>query len=175
VKPYLTVFGGLPGTGKTTLARRAAIAWRAVYLRIDTIEQALVASSQAPPEIGPEGYAVAAAVARDNLKAGLPVVADCVNPLPVTRALWRDVATEAGVPILEIEVVCSDRDEHRRRVESRVADIAGHRLPNWNDVAAREFVPWDRPPLRIDTAGRTPEIALEALLASVAAWRSELA
>ena len=37
----LYIFGGLPGTGKTTLARYLAHHQRAVYLRIDTIEQAL--------------------------------------------------------------------------------------------------------------------------------------
>ncbi|NBC95586.1 MAG: AAA family ATPase, partial [Deinococcus-Thermus bacterium] len=36
--PRLIVLGGLPGTGKTTLARAAAAALGAVPLRIDTIE-----------------------------------------------------------------------------------------------------------------------------------------
>ena len=40
----LVVFGGLPGTGKTTLARQVADRLGATYLRIDTIEQALRSS-----------------------------------------------------------------------------------------------------------------------------------
>jgi predicted kinase len=37
----LIIFGGLPGTGKTTLSRMLAERRGALYLRIDTIEQAL--------------------------------------------------------------------------------------------------------------------------------------
>lgn len=37
----LIVFSGLPGTGKTTLARDLASRAGAVYLRVDTIEQAI--------------------------------------------------------------------------------------------------------------------------------------
>ena len=40
-KSTLIVFGGLPGTGKTTLAKAIAGEHAATYLRIDTIEQAL--------------------------------------------------------------------------------------------------------------------------------------
>jgi predicted kinase len=162
---FLAVIGGLPGTGKTTLARQAAQAWRAVYLRLDTIEQALL-SAAPQSDIGPAGYVVARALAVDNLKSGLPVVVDCVNPLPVTREMWRSAASASGAELLEIEVVCSDPVEHRRRVETRDADIAGHKLPTWADVVGRDYASWDRAPLRIDTAGRTPEEALAALLAA---------
>ncbi len=37
----LVVLGGLPGVGKSTVARALLARWPAVYLRIDTIEQAL--------------------------------------------------------------------------------------------------------------------------------------
>jgi predicted kinase len=37
----LIVFSGLPGVGKTTIARELACSLAAVYLRIDSIEQAL--------------------------------------------------------------------------------------------------------------------------------------
>ena len=99
-----------------------------------------------------EGYEVAFAVAADNLALGRTVVADCVNPWPLTRAAWRLVAERAGVRALEVELVCSDDLEHRRRVESRVADIEGHVLPTWKQVVERDYRPWDTPRLVVDTA-----------------------
>jgi len=52
----LTIFGGLPGVGKTTLPKAVAGEWEAVYLRVDTIEQALRFSKAVPGEVGPAGY-----------------------------------------------------------------------------------------------------------------------
>jgi len=145
----LVVFGGLPGTGKTTIAQEIARRFQAVYLRIDTIEQAL--RSAAGPIVGVEGYAVAYALAAENLKFGRIVVADCVNPLPVTRNAWRAAARQTSSKLVEIELVCSDRIEHRRRVESRVADIPGHVLPSWDAVLRHGYVTWSEPRLVLDT------------------------
>ncbi|MEO1068629.1 MAG: AAA family ATPase [Cyanobacteria bacterium J06638_6] len=140
----LYIFGGLPGTGKSSLSSRLARHHRAVYLRIDTIEQAIKAAGK--PLTGPEGYQVAYGLAVDNLRLGATVVADSVNPIETTRAAWRDAAELAECPYLEIEVICSD-----------AADIAGLRLPTWQDVVDRDYAPWRTPHLVIDTAGRSLE------------------
>ena len=150
----LIVFGGLPGTGKTTLARLVARQRRATYLRIDSIEQAVRDSGMLAGEVGPSGYLVAYALAEANLALGQDVVADSVNPLAITRSAWRRAAAVASSPCIEIEVVCSDPVEHRRRVEAREADIAGLRVPSWDDVLRRAYEPWDGPRLVLDTAGR---------------------
>jgi len=41
-KSILYIFSGLPGTGKSTLAKIIARKLNAVYIRIDTIEQGLI-------------------------------------------------------------------------------------------------------------------------------------
>lgn len=157
----LYIFAGLPGTGKTALSRRLARDLPAVHLRIDTIEHAL--REGGVTVAGPEGYLVAYRVAEDNLRAGLHVVADSVNPLRITREAWRDAAGRAGAAWTEIEVVCSDVVEHRARVETRRSDLAGFALPTWHAVANREVEPWDREHLVLDTAGQTLEQSVEAL------------
>ncbi len=150
----LIVFGGLPGTGKTTLARLVAQQKRATYLRIDSIEQAIRDSGMLAGAVGPSGYLVAYALAESNLALGRDVVADSVNPLAITRSAWRRAAANASSPCVEVELVCSDPVEHRRRVETREADIAGLRVPSWDDVRQRAYDPWDGPRLVLDTAGR---------------------
>jgi predicted kinase len=160
--PRLFIFAGLPGAGKTTLARLLARDFRAAYLRVDTIEQAL--RDENVPLTGPEGYVAAYRIAEDNLRLGMSVVADSVNPIGITRRAWRDVAIRAGAPFVEIEVVCSDVTEHRQRVETRSSDIPGLRLPTWNEVESRVYEPWETAPLVVDTAGRTEQVSFATLL-----------
>jgi predicted kinase len=161
VRHMLYIFGGLPGTGKSTLSQHLARYQQAVHLRIDTIEQAF---HEAGTLInGPEGYVVAYRIAADNLRLGLSVVADSVNPLQITRAAWRDVATQSGVAIVEIEVVCSNEAEHRARVTTRSTNISGLRLPTWAEVRSRVYEPWDTEHIVIDTAGQTVEQSIAAL------------
>lgn len=168
----LVAFGGLPGSGKTTLARALAATGGAVYLRIDAIEQALRASGMLAREVGPAGYLAAYALAESNLALGATVVADSVNPLPVTRQAWRDAAARAGAGILEVEIACSDPVVHRRRVDNRRPDLPGLVQPTWQDVLARDYAPWDAPHLAIDTAGRAVADCLAELQAAVAALRA---
>lgn len=166
----LYIFGGLPATGKSALSLELARHRGAVHLRIDTIEQALRDCGNAVS--GPEGYVVAYHLAADNLRLGLEVVADSVNPLRVTRDAWREVAQRSGAPFVEIEVICSNAAEHRQRVESRSSDVPGLRLPTWERVVNREYEPWDRPHIVIDTAGRRIEQSVAMLQRALAPYRS---
>ena len=148
----LVILGGLPGTGKTTIAREFARALEAIHIRIDTIEQAIRNSSLAPAEVNEAGYLVAFALAEDNLRLGRTVIADSVNPIELTRAAWREVANRAGTSFTEVELICSDLAEHRRRIETRQADIDGFKLPTWEEVVARDYEPWTDDHIVIDTA-----------------------
>ena len=160
----LLIFSGLPGVGKTTLARESTRRLGAVYLRIDTIERALAASVLRIEQAEDAGYVAAYGVAEDNLRNGLAVVADSVNPIALTRDAWRAVAERAGVKAVEIEVVCSDVEEHRRRVEARADADPDGRQPRWADVLAREYHSWPRGRIVIDTAGRPVEACIVEFL-----------
>lgn len=151
----LIIMSGLPGTGKTTIARAVARLTGAVHLRIDTIEQAIVRSGVARQPLDEAGYIVGYALAEDHLRLGMDVIADSVNPLQITRAAWRRVAKNAGVPCIEVEIVCSDRKEHQRRATSRFSDIPDLVLPNWRAIVEREYHPWDHDHIVVDTAGRS--------------------
>lgn len=163
----LIVFSGLPGSGKSTIAKLLATRLRAAYLRIDTIEQALLRGGTQPP-IGPEGYAVALAVAEDTLRTGTPVVADAVNALAISRNAWADLAARLNVRYRPVGVHCSDPTEHRRRVEKRTAEIEGHTLPTWAEVTAIRFEPFPPGMLVIDTAQVSGTDAVDRILSRLA-------
>jgi len=161
--PRLIIFGGLPATGKTTIARDLARQLGATYLRIDTIEQALRDSAMMSQPINDEGYRVAYAVAEYNLRLGRTVIADSVNPIQLSRDAWIDVAHRAHARAVEVEVICSDPQLHRQRVETRSVDIRGLSLPSWEKVISREYEPWEREHIVIDTAGRSVVESIEQL------------
>lgn len=163
----LIAFAGLPGTGKTTLSRALARRIGAAWLRIDVVEGALRRSGLSGDTIGAAGYEVAMAVAADQLAGGLTIVADSVNPVEASRAGWRAVAARAGCPVLEVEVICSDAAEHRRRVEALDDGVPGLPRVTWQRVSNRGYEPWRGERLTVDTARLAPDAALDVLMAAL--------
>jgi hypothetical protein len=68
---------------------------------------------------------------------------------------------------MNIEIVCSDVTEHRRRVESRTSDVEGHRSPTWQDVIGRDYREWDCPRLVVDAARLTVDESVRAIVSSL--------
>ncbi|MBE9103302.1 AAA family ATPase [filamentous cyanobacterium LEGE 07170] len=157
----LYIFSGLPGTGKSTLATALSRICNGCYLRVDTIEQTMKNAGISLE--GPEGYAIAYALAEDNLRLGMNVIADTVNPIELTREAWRRAAENAKSAFREIEIVCTDLDEHKRRIETRKTSVKGLTLPTWKAVQNREYHPWTGDRIIIDTAGATPEQSIQQL------------
>jgi len=157
----LIALAGLPGVGKSSIARCLAGRSGAVWLRIDSMDQAIWASGTAPSDLFDWSYRAAQAIAADNLALGLDVVADCVNDCHEARHGWEAVGRRAAAEVIWLEVVCSDLAEHRRRVETRSSDIKGLDLPGWDAVAARAYDDWNRDRFVIDTAHRSLEQCVE--------------
>jgi predicted kinase len=163
----LIVFAGLPASGKYSIARGLARKSGAVWLRIDSIEQAIRESGAVPGSPGDAGYRAAYAVAEDNLRLGRDVIGDSVNPWMLTRNAWRDAGLRAGAQVVEVEIVCSDIEQHRRRLETRTSEVPGLILPDWQAVIGRDYHPWDRDRLTIDTAGRSVTDCIYLVLAAL--------
>jgi predicted kinase len=168
----LTVISGLPATGKSTVASAVAQHTATPYLRVDRIEQAIVAWSSLVHPVGPVGYAVAHQIAAEQLELGLDVIVECVNPVAVTRDGWVGTATAAGAMVVEVELICSDPALHRRRVETRPSDVEGLVKPTWQEVESREYETWSRPHLVLDTATMGVEPIVDRIVASIESART---
>ena len=158
----LYIFSGLPGVGKSTLAQLLAARVQAAYLRIDTVEQGL--RDLCGVFVQGEGYRLSYRLAGDNLRLGISVVADSVNPIILTRNEWNQVAIGAGCTFVNIEVLCSCKDEHRARVENRTSPVKNLILPQWEDVENREYDLWTKEIIGIDTFGKSEDESFEELL-----------
>ena len=139
--------------------------YKAAYLRLDTIEHGI--KELCHVNVQGEGYRLSYRIASDNLLLGNHVVADCCNPWDLTRIEWEDVATQNNGEYINIEILCSDQEEHRTRVETRENDIQGFVLPDWENVRKREPRAWKTPVIQIETAGRSAEACIKELLRKI--------
>ena len=117
----LIEFGGLPGTGKSTLAGHLAEDSGAVWLRIDEIEGAMRRNGLTAAQTGVTAYSVAHDVAASHLRRGLTVIADAVNPVDAARLGWRDLARSVRARHVVIETSCPD-PVRQDRLARRTAD-----------------------------------------------------
>ncbi|MFE1316042.1 AAA family ATPase [Kitasatospora phosalacinea] len=87
---------------------------------------------------------VAEAVADGVLALGQSAIVDAVNAVEAARGQWRALAARRGVPVVFLEVVCSDQAVHRGRLAGRKRGIAGFPEPDWAAVERlrAEFEPW---------------------------------
>ncbi|MCP3941839.1 MAG: AAA family ATPase [Desulfobacteraceae bacterium] len=161
----LYIFSGLPGSGKTTLSQMLARHLNAVYLRIDTVEQGL--RDLCSMQVEAEGYRLSYKIASDNLGLGISVVADSCNPIVLSRTEWEQVAIESRVGFINIEIICSDKVEHQKRVETRKGTIPGLIVPTWKKVESRQYDTWTSKRVIIDTAVKTINESFNELVSKI--------
>ena len=161
--PMLLAFGGLPGVGKTTIARQVTQACGAVHLHIDEIEQTIRSANEGGGDPAALAYAIAHVLAETCLRAGNIVVVDCINLLAGMRNAWRATAASTDSPIVEIEIVCSDPTKHRHRVERRISEIPGRKMPSWVTVIRQAYEPWPERHLMINTARESIDEAVNSI------------
>lgn len=79
----------------------------------------------------------------------------------------EQTALNAGARYVNIEVVCSDEEEHRARVEARFKASPESGQPAWADVKNREYHDWTVERILLDTSGKTERECLHELLAGL--------
>ena len=111
---------------------------------------------------GVRGYDLPAVVKLLEIHGGVPYHL-LLGTWERDRPPGEAVAADASKDAIEIEVICSDPSEHRRRVETRNADIDGLSWPTWQAVLERTYEDWTRPHLVLDTAKKSIEEVTEEL------------
>jgi adenylylsulfate kinase-like enzyme len=158
-KPFLLIFSGLAGSGKSTLAQNIAKIINAVYLRIDTMDNFFFGLDTYKVQ-GNESYTLAQKIIEDNIKVGNKIISDQCNPWKLTRDQFNDIAIKNNCKYVNIEIICSDVEEHKKRIEKR-----GY--PKWEEVNKWGYDPWNEEHIIIDTANKAIEESTKELLEKI--------
>jgi predicted kinase len=166
VDPVLVVVGGLPGTGKSTLADGLATQLVVPVFNKDWIEASLRRDGvTADRGSGQVAENLLTTLAGQQLRRRQSAILDTVARLPASRAMWRRLADDAAASWRLIECVCHDPDLHRRRVVGRDRGIPGWYELCWADVedVRSRGAPWSEEHLVVDAARPAAENLAVAL------------
>ncbi|MFC4244425.1 AAA family ATPase [Gryllotalpicola reticulitermitis] len=155
----LIALAGLPGSGKSAIARELARMLPATHLAVDDLEDAMLrAGLRNSYEVGLAAYLAAEAAAEANLQVGGSVVIDAVNDHPYARGQWVQLAQRCASSFAFIEVQCSDETLHRTRLAHRERNYRALPEPTWESLLPRREAlrAWDGERITIDTANANP-------------------
>lgn len=156
----LVVMAGLPGAGKSTVAEAVGARLALPVLSVDPIESAILSAGiDADQPTGLAAYLVAETIAESVVAGGGGIVVDAVNAVEPAREQWLRLATRRGIPIRFVEVVCSEPDVHRARLEARGRQLAHLSEPTWHAVeqSLDEWEPWG------GASGSVPRITVDSV------------
>ena len=166
----LVVVGGVPGTGKSTIATQASQLLGATLLSKDVLEAALWRSGiDRAAGSGWASYEQLTSIAEAQLRLGHSVVLDSVATNERIRTAWRDLAASCDARFVAIECVCSDESVHRARVEGRERGVPGRPELTWADVedVVSRYEPWSDADRLVLDAARPLDENLAALVANL--------
>ena len=166
MQPTLIVVGGLPGTGKSTLADGMAARLDVPVFNKDWIEASLRRDGVTRER---NSWRVAehllTTLADQQLRRRQSAILDTVARPTESRAAWRSVADAAGARFRLIQCVCTDVAVHRRRVLGRTRGIPDWDELTWSDVenVRARSAPWPEPHLVLDAMRPSDENLAAAL------------
>jgi aminoglycoside phosphotransferase family enzyme/predicted kinase len=164
-RPALVLVGGLPGTGKSTLARGLAEAGGFELIRSDVVRKELAARRGERDLYSPEWttrtYAACLGRAVKAVFQGRRVIVDATFRDDWLRERFLVAAARLGVP--GVLLVCeADPDTVRQRLAARRGDVSDADWAVYQQMSWEPFSPAvERVTHRIDTTGG-PERALAA-------------
>ena len=147
----LLLLSGLPGSGKTTLARAYATTTGAAHYNSDALRRELGLMGRYQPGDKEKVYYVLLQRVRQALQQGLDVVVDSTFYRDALREPFRAAARESAVPLRWVEVKADERTIRERlsaprpdseadfavyeRIRDQYEPLEEEHLTVWSDLA----------------------------------------
>jgi predicted kinase len=152
LNPTLILFSGMPGSGKTTLARMVARKMGIPAFAKDRMQRVLRDHNLAEASSG-DGYFIILDMADEQLSLGLSVILDATFPLDHFRMVASETAARHRARFCAFYCYCSDDRVWRERMNQRVQYVPGWKPVGWGDVLRmREYYqPWNDNAMFVDS------------------------
>lgn len=156
----LVLIAGLPGTGKTTIARAFAEGSGATHLNSDALRRELGLMGHYSPEDKQKVYDALLENARDALLNGETVVVDSTFYNETVRNAFRKLAQDCQVLLRWVELRANEVALLQRLQQTRPDSEADYKV--YLDIR-RQFEPLPDDHLIIDTDVDTPQTAAQKI------------
>jgi predicted kinase len=163
-KPVLLLLCGLPGTGKSFLARRLAEALPFVIIESDIIRKILFPQPRYTAQESRWVHRTCHALMAKLLKRGVRVIYDATNLIEYHRELVYRIAERAGARLVVVKAVASE-EVARERLRARqkgATEVSDADWKIYRRMASRQE-PIRHPHLAIDTSEELEEAVTKVL------------
>jgi len=155
---------GLPGSGKSTLADELAKALGLPLFSKDILEASIVESGALKADqLNGAGYTLLRNLVDEHLNRKASVIVDFIADKNRVNDLWPELLTK---DLVVIECICTDKEEHKRRIETRQRNIKGWYELSWSQVEeiSKKYTSLVSDRLVLDTVQSKSYLLEEALI-----------
>lgn len=163
----LIMFAGMPGSGKTTLARMLARHLNLPVFSKDRVQRVLRDHHLTAENTG-DGYYIILDMADEQLDLGVSVILDATFPLDHFRMVASEIAARHQARLCPFYCHCSDDAVWHSRMNQRVQYVPGWKPVGWDDVLRMRqyYQPWNENAVVLDSIHQ-PETNFPRVLQAV--------